>query len=147
MPYLTYRMTQVVNTAIKIADPIYQAAVGLKIRELRVLRLIHEHPHSTSSELLNMIELDKSLLSKNLTFLEEEGLITRQSDPNDARRQYINLSRKGEKIWQQAEEVGQKLEREIFADLSEIQWKQLHDLLNVSWASLQKWQEVHKEEN
>lgn len=145
MPYLTYRMTQVVNTAIKIADPIYQAAVGLKIRELRVLRLIHEHPHSTSSELLNMIELDKSLLSKNLTFLEEEGLITRQSDPNDARRQYINLSRKGEKIWQQAEEVGQKLEREIFADLSEIQWKQLHDLLNVSWASLQKWQEVHKE--
>lgn len=145
MPYLTYRMTQVVNTAIKIADPIYQAAVGLKIRELRVLRLIHEHPHSTSSELLNMIELDKSLLSKNLTFLEEEGLITRQSDPNDARRQYINLSRKGEKIWQQAEEVGQKLEREIFADLSETQWKQLHDLLNVSWESLQKWQEVHKE--
>lgn len=145
MPYLTYRMTQVVNTAIKIADPIYQAAVGLKIRELRVLRLIHEHPHSTSSELLNMIELDKSLLSKNLTFLEEEGLITRQSDPNDARRQYINLSRKGEKVWQQAEEVGQKLEREIFADLSETQWKQLHDLLNVSWESLQKWQEAHKE--
>lgn len=145
MPYLTYRMTQVINTAIKIADPIYQAAVGLKIRELRVLRLIHEHPHSTSSELLNMIELDKSLLSKNLTFLEEEGLITRQSDPNDARRQYINLSRKGEKVWQQAEEVGQKLEREIFADLSETQWKQLHDLLNVSWESLQKWQEAHKE--
>lgn len=147
MPYLTYRMTQVINTAIKIADPIYQAAVGLKIRELRVLRLIHEHPHSTSSELLNMIELDKSLLSRNLTFLEEQGLITRQSDPNDARRQYIDLSQKGQEIWQKAEEIGQKLEKEIFADLSEKQWKQLHDLLNISWESLQKWQEMHKEEN
>lgn len=144
MPYLSYRMTQIATMAIKTADPIYYAAVGLKIRELRVLRLIHEYPHSTSSELLSMIELDKTLLSKNLAELEQKRLITRQNDPSDARRQYIDLTKKGEKIWQQAEKIGQQLEKEFFADLTPEKWQQLHDLLNQSWQSLQKWQQKHK---
>lgn len=144
MPYLTYRMTQIATMAIKMADPIYHNAIGLKIRELRVLRLIHEHPHKTLSELVNMIELDKTLLSKNLAVLEQKQLITRQSDPNDARRQYIDLTPQGEKMWQIAERIGQRLEKEIFADLNEEQWKQLHNLLNASWQSLQKWQQENK---
>lgn len=145
MPYLTYRLTQISSAAIKAADPLYHAAVGLKIRELRVLRLIHDYPHHTARELLRRIELDKTLLSKNLSFLEAKGCITRQNDPDDARRQYIDLTKKGEEIWQTAEQIGQALEKQMFAGLKPGQWQQLHDLLDHAWDSLQDWKKQEQE--
>ncbi|ASK27364.1 MarR family winged helix-turn-helix transcriptional regulator [Neisseria chenwenguii] len=140
MPYLTYRLTQISNMAIKAADPVYQQAVGLKVRELRVLRLIHEMPHRTAGELLGMTELDKTLLSKNLAKLEQKGCIKRENDPNDSRRQYLDLTEQGEQIWQQAEKIGHELEQKMFAKLDAQEWEQLHQLLNQAWASVQEWQ-------
>ncbi|MFC5919515.1 MarR family transcriptional regulator [Neisseria weixii] len=75
MAYLTYRLVQISSAAIKAADVYYHDAVGLKIRELRVLRLLHDMPGSTPTELLENLELDKTLLSKNLAALEQRGLI------------------------------------------------------------------------
>lgn len=141
MPYLTYRLTQIGQAAIKAADPLYQNAVGLKVRELRLLRLIHEYPGSTSGELVNRIELDKTLWSKNLAVLEEKGLVLRRTDPADARRQYLSLSERGEQAWRSAEVIGQTLEQEMFADLNPEQWQQLHQLLEQAWLSLQNWQQ------
>ena len=140
MPYLTYRLTQISTIAIKAADPVYYQSVGLKVRELRVLRLVHEMPHRTSGELLGMTELDKTLLSKNLAKLEQKGCIKRENDPADSRRQYIDLTEQGERIWQQAEQIGHELEQQMFARLDETEWQQLHQLLNQAWTSLQEWQ-------
>ncbi|MCP1660272.1 MarR family winged helix-turn-helix transcriptional regulator [Neisseria perflava] len=144
MPYLTYRLTQISQAGIKIADPVYQSAVGLKVRELRVLRLIHTYPDSTSTELLKLIELDKTLWSKNLATLEDKGLILRKTDPADARRQYLRLSKEGEAAWEKAEQIGRKLERELFRKLNDEQWQQLQDLLDLTWFSLKDWQEQQK---
>lgn len=129
MPYLTYRLVQISSAAIKAADVYYHDAVGLKIRELRVLRLLHDMPGSTPTALLANLELDKTLLSKNLASLEQRGLISRSLDALDNRRQCLYLTKRGEQIWAEAEKIGRGLEKDMFAGLSDAEWTQLHNLL------------------
>lgn len=140
MPFLTYRLEQISTAAIKAADARYMEAVNLRVRELRVLRLLHEMPNSTPTELLKSLELDKTLLSKNLAALEQKALIVRSADPADNRRQCFSLTEKGTRAWTTAEQIGRKLEAEMFAALSPGQWQSLQQLLNEALASLQDWQ-------
>lgn len=143
MAYLTYRLVQISSAAIKAADVYYHNAVGLKIRELRVLRLLHDMPGSTPTELLENLELDKTLLSKNLAALEQRGLITRTVDERDNRRQCLHLSKRGEEAWLVAETIGHNLEKDMFADLSDEEWTQLQNLLERALESFNKWQKSH----
>lgn len=143
MKFLTYSLTQLSTAAIKAADVYYEDAIGLKIRELRVLRLIHNMPGSSPTELLDNLELDKTLLSKNLNALEKRGLIQRQTDKRDNRRHCLFLTDAGFKAWQVAETIGKGLEADMFGKLTETEWHQLHDLLNKAQASFQDWQAAH----
>lgn len=60
MPYLTYRLAQFCTAVMKASDIYYHDTVGLKIRELRILRLLHDMPGSTPTTLLANLELDKN---------------------------------------------------------------------------------------
>lgn len=140
MTFLTYRLSQLNNAAIKAADVYYEDAVGLKIRELRVLRLIHAMPGCTQTELLANLELDKTLLSKNLAALEKKGLIVRQTDSRDNRRQCLFLSEKGRRSWQVAETIGNNLEQEMIAGMSAQEWIQFNELIGRARESFEAWQ-------
>lgn len=140
MEFLTYRLAQISNTAVKAADVYYMDAVGLKIRELCVLRLIHAMPGTTPTELLDKLPLDKTLLSKNLAALEHRGLIERQMNEQDNRCHCLYLSQRGQEVWLVAETIGQNLEAEMFAGLSESEWCALHDMLDRTWQAFQDWQ-------
>ena len=78
----------------------------MRVRELRVLRLIHDFPGIVASQLRHKVELDKTLLSKNLALLESRGLIARTPDRRDNRLQCLSLTEEGVRVWQLCEQIG-----------------------------------------
>ncbi|PSJ79632.1 MarR family winged helix-turn-helix transcriptional regulator [Neisseria iguanae] len=100
MASLTDRLVQISSAATKAADVYYHDAVGLKIRELHVLRLLHSMPGSPPTELLENLAPDKTLLSKNLAALTQCGLITCKVGERDHCRQCLYLNKRGaESVW------------------------------------------------
>lgn len=140
-PYLTYKLDLIKTISIKAGNTYYKKAFGLGVRELRVLRLVHDRPGITAKDLGNLLVLDKTLLSKNIAFLENRGLITRSPNAHDNRQQFLALTEEGMRVWREGEEIGRGLEREMFADLNAEDWTQLHTLLDRVLLSLEKWQD------
>ena len=140
MPYLTYQLDLIKTVAIKAADEYYEEALDLRVRELRVLRLLNETPGLTATELKHKLVLDKTLLSKNLSYLEKRGLITRTPDAQDTRLHKISLTAEGRRVCRKSEQIGQRIEKQIFAQLSAQEWQQLGQLLDKAYASFQHWE-------
>lgn len=138
-PYLTYKLDLIKTISNKGANTHYKKAFGLGVRELRVLRLVHDYPGITATDLGNRLVLDKTLLSKNISVLEERGLISRSPNTQDNRQQCLLLTEAGMKIWAEGERIGRGLEREMFADLNDEDWNRLHGLLDQVLVSLNKW--------
>jgi DNA-binding MarR family transcriptional regulator len=138
-PYLTFKLDLAKTLISKAADPYYERAVGLRIRELRVLRLIHDFPGIAAKELVDKIVLDKTLLSKNLAALEMRGLIRKGPDRRDGRRQCLDLTEEGLRAWRVCEDIGRRLESEMFAEISEADWNRLHELLDRVITSFEHW--------
>ena len=138
-PYLTYKLDLIKSLATRAADRAYQSELDLRVRELRVLRPLHEHPGISATELRRLLVLDKTLMSKNLAYLEQRGLIRREVDPADNRVQRLFLSAEGERAWRLSERLGRQMEAEMFGELAPEQWGQLHELLDAVLASFEHW--------
>lgn len=138
-PYLTYKLDLIKSLATRAADQVYAAELDLRVRELRVLRPVHEHPGISATELRKLLVLDKTLMSKNLATLEQRGLIRREPDPADARVQRLFLTEAGEQAWRISEGLGRQMEAEMFSELAPGQWQQLHTLLDAVLASFEHW--------
>lgn len=141
--YLTYKLDLIKTLATKAVDAYYVEASGMRVRELRLLRLVHDTPGVAATELRHRLVLDKTLLSKNLADLEKRGLIERETDPHDNRVQRLHLSAVGLRVWRECERIGRRLEAEMFADMPEDDWHRLHDLLDSALASLDRWRAEH----
>lgn len=139
--YLTYKLDLIKSLATKAADQTYAAEIDLRVRELRVLRLMHDHPGITATELRHLLVLDKTLMSKNLAVLEQRGFIRREVDDKDNRVQKLFLTTEGKRVWRQAERLGRRMEDEMFGELSRAQWQELHRLLDAVLASFQHWRD------
>lgn len=142
-PYLTYKLDLLKSLATRAADEAYGAEVDLRVRELRVLRLMHDHPGITATELRHLLVLDKTLMSKNLAVLEQRGLLRREVDDSDNRVQKLYLTSEGRRAWRTAERLGRRLEDEMFSQLTRAQWNELHRLLDAALASFHEWRQAH----
>ena len=65
--------------------------------EVRVMYEIYHHKQIASSELKDLLGMDKGYLSRMLFSFEKKGLIRKKSSDLDGRVQLLSLSDKGEK--------------------------------------------------
>lgn len=137
--YLTYKLDVIKILVLNAAEPLYRKACGLRVKEIRLLRLIHDYPNITSSELKVKLVLDKTLLSKYLAGLEQRGMIEKIPDKQDNRIQQLRLTAAGEEAWQTCETIGRGLEAKFFHQMSGQEWDQLHHLLDKALNSLKDW--------
>ncbi len=139
--YLTYKLDVIKTIAVDAASERYAQATGLRVRELRLLRLIHDYPDITASEIKKRLILEKTLVSKHLSALEAQGYIQKSADPKDNRLHRLSLTAAGLAVWQRCEKIGSELERQMFNELTAAEWQTLNQLLNKSLLSLKQWQD------
>lgn len=138
-PYLTYKLDLVKTILMKVGNAHYKKALDLGVRELRVLRLVHDFPGITATDLGSRLVLDKTLLSKNISYLESRGLISRCANAQDNRQQCLTLTDEGMRVWYEGERIGRGLEAELFADFSDEEWTRLHSVLDQLLVSVENW--------
>jgi DNA-binding MarR family transcriptional regulator len=122
-----------IRQAAQAMTEIYDRALapsGLKITMFRVLRRLSNADLSTISELAEIVELERSSLSRNLKVLERDGLVCFKGS-NDERGKVVQLTPAGKAalkkalpLWQEAQarmklEIGREQES-IFAILSKL---------------------------
>ena len=92
---------------------------GLTPMQLMILQVLAGEARLTASALSGRVSLTAATLSGMLDRLEERGLLQRQRDDQDRRRQWLLLSAAGRELMQQAPSLLPPEFRERFAGLSD----------------------------
>lgn len=133
--FLTFRLDQVSAAARAKASQVYKRALGLNIRELRVLRAIGDEPGLSSRALSEATLIEQTLISKHLRKLVDEGHVRRELESADARRVNLHLTAKGSAVRREADRLGEEMERDFLSVLSPEEL----DSLNRCLAKLNGW--------
>lgn len=79
-----------------------QRAPDLSVPQFRVLGFIHRHPATSLSAVAEHMGQALPTLSNLVDSLVTRKLVTRESSTTDRRRMTLNLTAKGEQLWQSA---------------------------------------------
>lgn len=134
---LTYKLSIVAQEAIAANDHIFMRETGLRIRELRVLRLIDDTPGTTFREISQVTGFERSLTSRIIQSLIGAGLIERENAAEDARVFRLHSTEKGKEVRRIGRAVSDRLEVILTEPLSAEDLGQLNRLLErlAVWVS------------
>ncbi|WP_417476170.1 MarR family winged helix-turn-helix transcriptional regulator [Leisingera sp.] len=138
---LTYRLELVAQEAIRANDEIFLRETGLRIRELRVLRLIDDTPGTTFAEIAKSTGLERSLTSRIIRTLLGNGLIERENSIEDARVFLLRTTARGQNIRRIARQLSDRLEAILTHPLSEQELATLDGILERlgNWISSERY--------
>ena len=108
------------------------------LAEARLIYEIHAARHIQASQLIGMMHIDKSYLSRLLKKLEKEKIVFKKKSPGDGRAFLLSLTEKGEREFGMLNRTSDAQVGRLLAPLSEAQQDALvahlqavMDLLNV----------------
>jgi DNA-binding MarR family transcriptional regulator len=79
-----------VRSAMK--DYAAQLAPGLTVANYRIISMLERSGSVHAGRLAELLEMDKSVLSRQLTVLASMGLVTRNPDPRDGRSSVLTVT-------------------------------------------------------
>jgi DNA-binding MarR family transcriptional regulator len=106
------------------------SAYGLTPRHGFTLSHLCENGPTSQQSLLDVLDVDPSVLVAILNDLENAGLAERKRDPEDRRRHIVEMSEQGRTALTAMEGTIDTIERELLADLSPADADQLRSLLS-----------------
>ncbi len=122
---LLSRLARAANSALAGA----LERIGLRAIHFAILHRLAEGGPSSQADLAGPLRLQPSNLVRVLDELEDAGLIARERDPEDRRRQTVVLSAKGAAALRKAETAAERVEAELLAALTPAEQAELGRLL------------------
>lgn len=104
-------------------------AIGLTPRHGFTLSHLCENGPTSQQSLLDVLDVDPSVLVAILNDLEKAGLAERKRDPDDRRRHIVVMSEKGRVALDGMHGAIDAIEREMLSDLSTADVERLRELL------------------
>ena len=92
---------------------------GLTPMHTRVLKVIHRKSPCTAIDIATLLHRDKAQVTRLLNSLIEQGMITKQANPEDKRSQFLLLTNSGEALMEQILEINDELSELMTEGLSE----------------------------
>lgn len=83
---------------------------GLTRRQVGTLMHVHRGLARSASDLTRMLRVDSTAVTRMVDRLEEKGLIAREPDPEDGRRQLLALTEDAEALMPEVEDVARRVE-------------------------------------
>ena len=102
---------------------------GLSPYHYAILAALDEDAHETQRSIADALGYDRGQLVGLLDELEERGLIERRRDPQDRRRQIVEMTPAGKKALNRLRGISQRLEDELLSPLDPAEQRRLHALL------------------
>jgi DNA-binding MarR family transcriptional regulator len=102
---------------------------GVNARELAVLLLLAGREPESQQQAAARLGVDRTTMVGLLDGLEGKGLVTRQADAGDRRRNVVGLTDAGQRTLVVAKSASDEAERQLLGVLSERESLQLRELL------------------
>jgi DNA-binding MarR family transcriptional regulator len=102
---------------------------GLLPPQAGILHILIGYGEYNQNLLGQEMSIDKASMVKFIDGLEELGLVTRTTDPNDRRAKLLTLTTKGKKTQKKISELHANLEKEILKNLTASEVTQLKSIL------------------
>lgn len=130
--YVTYQVTVLAQMFGREAARVYSSKWGLSLPQARIMTVLGKLPGMSLRELTDQTQMDKGQISRVVTQMEADGLITRESDKNDGRRLILTLTPSGAKLHDQTIGTAESRQKAILSVLTR---EELDDL-NATLAKL-----------
>jgi DNA-binding MarR family transcriptional regulator len=105
------------------------APFGIDSRELGILLSIADLGAASQQQVAERLGIDRTTMVARIDALEVKGIVSRQPDPDDRRRNLVTLTDSGRDTVTAATEASNQAERDFLSGLSLAEVKQLRDLL------------------
>lgn len=110
--FLPYRLAVVTDAVSRALAAVYADRFKLTRDQWRVIAQLADERELKATELGTRTSLPKMQVSRAVTGLERDGLITRVADPDDRRNLVVRLTAAGRALYRKIEPI--VLEREAF---------------------------------
>lgn len=100
--------------------------------EAHTINLIGDHSQTTTSELANLTHKTKGAISQMIDKLIKKDLVTKFKNPNDNREIIIELTKKGEKVYEFHKELDKKEYSFLLDNLTEFSTKDFIKFKEIS---------------
>lgn len=127
--FLPFRLSVLSNRISSAVAKLYESRFDLKLPEWRIMAILGRNPNLTASQIVDISQMDKVAISRAVKRLVAMGRLTATDDPDDARRQRLNLSEAGWKIYEQIVPLALGVEEQLLARMSEDERAALQDAI------------------
>ena len=131
-PQLSERLNYLLKRAFLALEDLHAellAPLGLNARELAVLLLLDGREPESQQQAAGRLGVDRTTMVGLLDALESKGLVARQPDSEDRRRNVVVLTVAGQRTLARGTAASDEAERRLLDDLSETEARQLRELL------------------
>ena len=131
-PRLSARLTYLLKRALVDLEDLHAehlAPVGVSGRELGVLLLLDGPDATSQQQVAGRLGVDRTTMVGLLDGLEAKGLVARQADAEDRRRNVLELTEDGHTALARAVRASDEAERQLLAELDDAESAQLRTLL------------------
>lgn len=128
---LLYRIYRIHATAAPAIARMCEREHGITRREWRVLSCLADVEGALSSELAEVVMLDRARTSRALTRLVEKNLVRREPKPSDRREVHVFLTEEGRRVFSALFPRIVAVQLELLAPFSAAQRAQFSELLDL----------------
>lgn len=97
--FLAYRAVRFANKLSHAVSDIYTDEYGLSVAQWRVLATLAEHDGLTATTVASRTAMDKVKVSRAITSLEANGMLTRCTVAGDSRALQLSLTKSGRALY------------------------------------------------
>lgn len=127
--WLPYRLVVTADEVSRAFARLYRQQFGLTRYQWRVLSVVAAEPGVTAAVVCRASTLEKMQVSRAVSDLRDEGMLTATQDPKDRREYRLRLTRRGWALYRRLTPLARDLEERLLADISAAQRQALTDVL------------------
>ena len=128
--FLPYRLSVLANTVRRGISQSYLERYGISITEWRVIAVLGPNPGLTASEIMQRTAMEKVPISRAVKALMNTGLVPGTRDPGDRRCRRLQLSARGQAVFDDIIPRAMTDEEALLTSLTQQETRQLTRLLD-----------------
>lgn len=122
---LSYLLQHTASTLSRQADQVLQERLGIGLSQYRIMMVLQWNPSIRQRDIANNLGQTEASISRQIKLMHENGLLQTTVSPSNRREHITTLTRKGERLADEASAVLNQYHAPIFEGLSEKQQRQL----------------------
>lgn len=126
---LGYLLEHAVSIIHRQSDQVLQERLGIGLSQFKILVTLQQRPHTQQRELADSLGQTEASISRQIKLLVERGMLIVEINSQNRREHRLNLTTKGIKIAQAAQQVMLEYQVPIFSQLNEKEQQQLSGML------------------